>query len=132
MTVKEKIARRNLIIFGEEEIVYSDGLKYFGNLYRDKLIQLIKKQIFDPFPLSRYMEFVWFMIEYGHSDFCLNGHVYSPERMFRSDRQCGIVLEGIGSDKKWSEYNKEVKMVFGFLFGSADEFELNPPWAWYD
>lgn len=93
------------------------------------------KRIFDSHPWIRYMEFVWFMERYGNDNqLYLHGFVYGSERKDElGGRQGGICIEGIGRDKKWDDREAaEAVKVFKFLFGEADEFELNPPYAWYD
>lgn len=88
--------------------------------------------IFDPYPWTLYMEFVWFMEKYGNDDeLYLHGFVYGPDRKDGfGGRQGGIAIEGIGRDRKWED--DEALKVFEFLFGNADHFELDPPYVWYD
>ena len=79
------------------------------------------------------MEYVWFMEEFGDDDqLYLSGFVYGPKRADFPKRQGGICIDGIGRNKKWQERNDKAEEIFGYLFGDADVFGLNPPWAWYD
>ena len=125
---------RDQIIFGEpyNAAAYRGGLRYFKSLRRHELLQLMENRIYDPYPWTRYMEYVWFFERYGSDDqLYLHGFVYSPERKDGFEgRQGGIAIEGIGRDKVWID--KESEKIFTFLFGDADEFRLNPPYAWFD
>ena len=128
---------RDQIIFGEKykSEEYKGGLRYFTKLRRHELRLLMDKRIFDSHPWIRYMEFVWFMERYENDNqLYLHGFVYGPERKDGlGGRQGGICIEGIGRDNKWDDRETaEAVKVFKFLFGEADEFGLNPPYAWYD
>ena len=133
-TVRNKIAdQRDRIIFGEEynEEAYRNGLRYFGNLRRHELRLLMDMRIFDPYPWTKYMEYVWFMERYGNDNLLyLHGFVYSPQRTDGFvGRQNGISIEGIGRDKKWDE--KMPEKVFRFLFEEANQFNVDPPYVLY-
>ncbi|MBR1796574.1 MAG: hypothetical protein IJ757_00950 [Clostridiales bacterium] len=125
---------RDQLIFGEQynPAAYKNGLRYFKFLRRHELRLLMDKHIFDPYPWTRYMEYVWFMERYGNNDeLYLHGFVYGPDRKDGfGGRQGGISIEGIGRDRKWED--EEAEKVFKFLFGKADQFELDPPYVWYD
>ena len=126
---------RDQLIFGERynPASYRNGLRYFKALRRHELRLLIDKHIFDPYPWMKYMEYVWFMWRYGDDDHLyLHGFVYGPDRKDGfANRQGGILIEGIGRDRKWRE-DEEAENVFKFLFGNADKFELDPPYVWFD
>ena len=126
--------RRDMIIFGEEynAEAYKGGLRHFKAMRRYELRHLMDERIFDPYPWVQYMEYVWFMEKYGDDNqLYLHGFVYSPDRKdgFPS-RQGGIVIEGIGRNNKWSD--EKAEKMFVSLFGRADSFSLDPPYAWYD
>ncbi len=131
-----KIVRvRDQIIFGDgyREELYSQGLRYFNGLRRQEIRKLMEKRIFDTYPWVRYMEYVWFMEEFGDDDqLYLSGFVYGLKRADFPKRQGGICIDGIGRNKKWQERNDKAEEIFEYLFGDADVFGLNPPWAWYD
>ena len=99
-----KIVRvRNQIIFsdGYREELYSQGLRNFNGLRRHGLRKLMEKRIFDTYPWVRYMEYVWFMEEFGDDDqLYLSGFVYGPKRADFPKRQGGICIDGIGRNKK--------------------------------
>ena len=128
------INRRDQLVFKERynPEAYKDGLRYFKALRRHELRLLMDEHIFDPYPWTLYMEFVWFMEKYGNDDeLYLHGFVYGPDRKDGfGGRQGGIAIEGIGRDRKWKD--EEAMKVFEFLFGNADRFELDPPYVWYD
>ena len=126
--------KRDQIIFGEEykQEKYSGGLRYFRQLRRHEFRELIEERIYDPYLWTGYLEYVWFMEKYGNDDkLYLHGFVYSPERTEYSNRQGGIAIEGIGRDSKW-EHGAEAEKIFVRLFGKADQFDLDPPYVWYD
>ena len=124
--------KRDGIIFGEgyDEKYYRGGLRYFRHLRRYELRLLMDERIFDPYPWMRYLEYVWFMRMSQDSEMYLHGFVYSPTRKREWGRQRGIAIEGIGRNKPFE--NKEFEEIFKYLFGRADEFSMNPPYAWYD
>ena len=78
------------------------------------------------------MDYVWFMEQYGDDNrLYLHGFVYAPEREDGyPSRQGGIVFEGIGRESMWED--KEGERDFMRLFGDADQFQIDPPYAWYD
>ena len=132
--------RRDEIIYDESyapEKYQHMGLRYFKCLRRHELRILLNEKIFDLYPWRRYMEYYWFLETYGSDDsFFLHGFTYSAERTKdergRIQRCGGIVPEGIGRTRAFSKEEAEAKKVFKFLFGNADQFDLNPPWVWYD
>ena len=122
---------RDRIIFHEEytpEKYSPYGIRYFKKLSRHGLQMLLDYNCFSIYPWLHYAEYWWFMEEYGRDNkLFLHDFTYSRER---SEGEPGIRIEGIGRDESFN--NKEAEKVFEFLFGSADRFSLNPPWAWYD
>jgi hypothetical protein len=123
--------KRDQIIFSEEykpEKYAPYGIRYFKELSRFKLNLLLELGLFSVYPWLRYAEYWWFMEEYGRDNqLFFHGFTYSEER---SDGDYGIVIEGFG---RYSPFeNKEAEKVFTFLFKDADQFDLNPPWVWYD
>ena len=129
-TFKYIAGKRDSIIFGDGyyEDKYRGGLRYFKRLGRRELHQLMDEYLFNPYPWTQYMEYVWFMER--DSEIYMHGFVYSPERKDDWGRQCGIAIEGIGRDRPFQ--NKEDEAVFKYLFGGANEFDMDPPYAWYD
>ena len=128
---KEEI--RDLIIFGDDNSEYINGVRYFKKLRRREIRKLLDKKIFDPIPWTLYMEYIWFMEKYGDDDMLfLHGFVYSPYRNDYPKRQGGIVIEGIGRDRAWDDKNCDEIKVFTFLFKDADQFSIDPPWVYYD
>ena len=122
--------KRDSIIFGDGyyEAKYRSGIRYFKRLTRRQLHQLMDEHLYDPYPWTLYMDYVWFMER--DSELYLHGFVYSPERSTEWGRQNGIAIEGIGRDRPFR--NTEDETVFKYLFERADEFKLDPPYAWYD
>lgn len=129
-TYKYIAGKRDAIIFGDGyyEDKYRGGLRYFKRLGRRELHQLMDEYLFDPYPWTRFMEYVWFMERDG--EIYMHGFVYSPERKDDWGRQCGISIEGIGRDRPFTD--KESVRLFKYLFGKANEFDLDPPYVWYD
>ena len=132
--------RRDRIIFDEPyapEKYQQMGLRYFDCLRRHELRMLLDRKIFSLYPWRKYMEYYWFLETYGSDDsFFLHGFTYSAERSLDDSGRiqwcCGIVPEGIGRTKKFRDDESEAKRVFKFLFGDANQFRWNLPWAWYD
>ena len=122
--------KRDAIIFGDGyyEDKYRGGLRYFKRLGRRDLHRLMDEHLFDPYPWRLYMEYVWFMER--DPDVYLHGFVYSPERKDEWGRQCGISIEGIARERPFTD--KESVRLFKYLFGRADQFDLDPPYVWYD
>lgn len=129
-TYKYIAGKRDAIIFGDGyyEDKYRGGLRYFKRLGRHEFHQLMDEHLYNPYPWTRYMEYVWFMEK--DNEIYLHGFVYSPERKHGWGRQCGIAIEGIGRDRPFQ--NKEDEKVFKYLFAKADQFSLDPPYAWFD
>ncbi len=131
-THKYIAGKRDEIIFGTGyyEKYYQGGLRHFKHLRLHELRGLMDEKVFDPYPWMRYMEYVWFVNRYNDAELYLHGFVYSPTRKSEWGRQHGITIEGIGRDSPFTD--KESEGIFRFLFGNADQFSLEPPYAWYD
>lgn len=123
--------KRDLLLFGtlyHPASYRRDGLRYFNKLRRHELRELLDVGIFNLYPWPLYAEYWWFMEKFGGDDqLYLHGFAYSKER---TEDHSGIVIEGIGRDSKFEDPEEE--KIFRYLFGRADQFDLDPPWVWYD
>ena len=73
------------------------------------------------------------MDAYGDDDLLyLHGFVYSLDREDGMKLSGGICLEGNGRDRKWRESEGNAPEMFQRFFGDANQFQLDPPYAWYD
>ncbi len=119
--------KRDRIIFDSPylEDEYDGGVRYFDNLRCDKFRELMRAGMFNPYLQIKYCEYWWFMEKFDDDDkLYLHGFVYAR------DRGGEIVIQGIGRDEEF-EY-EEPEKIFRYLFEDADQFELDPPRAWYD
>lgn len=121
--------RDNLIFKSDyDQDLYFTGLRYFQKLRRHELRKLLEAGLLTLYPWVRYAEYWWFLEEFGDDNkLYLHGFTYSKEREKGQD---SIVIEGIGRDEKFA--NKEAEHVFKYLFNQADQFNLDPPYCWYD
>ncbi len=121
--------RDNLIFKSDyDQDLYFTGLRYFQKLRRHELRKLLEAGLLTLYPWVRYAEYWWFLEEFGDDNkLYLHGFTYSKEREKGQD---SIVIEGIGRDEKFA--NKEAEQVFKYLFNQADQFNLDPPYCWYD
>ncbi len=126
--------KRDQIIFrdGFNEKAYGNAkLRFFEDLRSRELRMLMEDRIFDTYPWPKYMEFVWFMLNFNDDLMYLHGFVYHPDRkdFLQLERQSGIIIEGIGRDENFAD--KKEEKTFKFLFHDADQLSLDPPYCLY-
>ena len=128
MKMNMDIKIRDKMIFGSySPDGYLGGCKHFGRLSLETLKELIKLEFADPEETQNcspaIAEFVEFME--NHPGYYAHGYVVSDKR---SDYR--VTVEGIAKDGPCDDQDELEAYVAFARF--ADEFDMNPPYCWWD
>ncbi len=128
--LNDNVERRDEILFGT---AYSadryrlGGACHFNRLGIDRLRTLVDEEFIDLDECQNYSPSTGDFLEFMtiHPEFTAHGYAISPDR---DDYR--VTIEGIESDREIEDY--AVLEEFVDLCRFADEFCINPPYAWWD
>lgn len=126
--MNKDVNKRDMILFGEEynKDEYIGGARRFSDITLENLKRLVDEDFISLYEAQNSSptteEFIDFME--SHPGFTVFGYAISPERC-----DYRITIEGIQSNEMPDE---ETLIDFVSNFRWADEFEYDPPYAWWD
>ena len=125
---KELTLTRDAIIFGDDNKIQDyryGGIARFKNLTLNQIEKLIELDLLNLDECHNASPSIREIIDFvrKHPEFKVDGYTVSPDR---SD--CRTSFDTIKADTLLPDSESD----FYKTFGEADEYNLNPPYAWYD
>lgn len=129
MELNRNVDKRDMVLFGTnyDETKYFGGARRFDELSVEELEYLIKENFIDPDECQNDSPTTEEFLEYmkDHEQFVAFGYAISPDR---GDYR--ITLEGIRSDVCFNDIDEMIDFIDRFRY--ADEFNVKPPYVWWD
>lgn len=129
MKLNNNVDERDMILFGEKynKEKYFGGCRRFDDITLEVLETLVEKKFIDLDECQNCSPTTEEFLEYlkDHNDFCVFGYAISPDR---SDYR--ITIEGISCEENFEDIDELIDFINRFRF--ADEFMVDPPYAWWD
>lgn len=129
MKLNNNVDERDVILFGEKynKDRYFGGCRRFDDITLEVLETLVEKNFIDLDECQNDSPTTEEFLEYmkDHEQFVAFGYAISPDR---GDYR--ITLEGIRSDVCFDDIDEMIDFTNRFRY--ADEFDVKPPYAWWD